>query len=403
MTGSDEKTNKSTAVATTPKSSTAEELRKRVSHAAFAFRGYNVTNLGRSPEILEHPAYGPVYARILEEASEICSDAIRRRIDLVTRVRNREESTMETYAQDVALIVATELAHVRLLEEFFEVPFSGGQMVLGYSLGEVAAVVACGVYDMAAAMTPMMTLARDCVSLSHDTTMGILFSRGPELDFDAVQKLCLQITSQGYGSIAVSSFLAPNTALLLGQGQTVDHFKRVMHETLPKTTNLRKNPHRWPPLHTPILRQANVSDRGSVMMDTAAGGFTAPTPPILSCVTGDFSYNDFNSRDILTRWVDHPQLVWNVIDKTLASGVETIIHVGPEPNIIPATFSRLSNNVTTQLNGKSLSSLGLRAMSQIVRRRRWLTGLLSSDATLLRAPFVDQIILEDWLLEQEVA
>ena len=28
--------------------------------AAFAFRGYNVTNLGRTPELLEHPAYGPI-------------------------------------------------------------------------------------------------------------------------------------------------------------------------------------------------------------------------------------------------------------------------------------------------------------------------------------------------------
>ncbi len=400
MAESVEQTDASTALAV--KVSTADDLRKRVSHSAFAFRGYNVTNLGRSPEILEHSAFGPVYEGILKEASEICSEAIRRKIDLVARVKNREDSTMETYAQDVALIVATELAHIRLLEEFFDVPFSEGQMVLGYSLGEVSAVVACGVFEMAAAMGPMMKLARDCVSLSHDTTMGILFSRGPELDFNAVNKLCLQITSEGYGSIAVSSFLAPNTALLLGQGDTLDQFKQVMHETLPKTTNIRKNPNRWPPLHTPILRQENIPDRAGVMMDTAPGGFTAPTPPILSCVTGDFGYNDFNSREILTRWVDHPQLVWNVIDKTLASGVETIIHVGPEPNIIPATFARLSNNVTTQLNGKSLSSLGLRAMSQIVRRRRWLTGLLSSDATLLRAPFVEQVILEDWLLEQEL-
>ena len=400
MSGSEDQNDASTALVA--KSTTADELRKRVSHAAFAFRGYNVTNLGRSREILEHPAYGPVYQQILAEASEVCSEAVRRKIDLVARVRNHEESTMETYAQDVALIVATELTHIRLLEEFFDVPFADGQMVLGYSLGEVTAVVACGVFEMSAAMTPMMSLARDCVSLAHDTTMGILFSRGPELDFDAVSKLCLQITSEGFGSIAVSSFLAPNTALLLGQGDTIDQFKRVMHETLPKSTNLRKNPHRWPPLHTPILRQENIPDRASVMMDTAPGGFTTPTPRILSCVTGDFSYNEFNSRDILTRWVDHPQMVWNVIDKTLASGVETIIHVGPEPNIIPATFARLSNNVTTQLNGKSLSSLGLRAMSQIVRRRRWLTGLLSSDATLLRAPFVEQIVLEDWLLEQEV-
>jgi [acyl-carrier-protein] S-malonyltransferase len=46
--------------------------------------------------------------------------------------------------------------------------------------------------------------------------------------------------------------------------------------------------------------------------------------------------------------------------------------------------------------------LGLRAASRIVRRRRpWLSNLLSENASLLRAPFVEQVIVEDWLLQQE--
>ena len=61
------------------------------------------------------------------------------------------------------------------------------------------------------------------------------------------------------------------------------------------------------------------------MLGTAPGGFTAPSPPVLSCVTGETSYNSDNSREILNRWVDHPQRVWDVVNKTLAAGVETII------------------------------------------------------------------------------
>jgi hypothetical protein len=38
----------------------------------------------------------------------------------------------------------------------------------------------------------------------------------------------------------------------------------------------------------------------------------------------------------------------------------------------------------------------------LLARRAWLTPILSSRAVLLRAPYVAQIILEDWLLEQEV-
>jgi len=239
--------------------------------------------------------------------------------------------------------------------------------------------------------------------LALDVTMGILFSRGPALDFGKVERLCLELTSEGQGAIAISSYLSPNTALLLGQADTVDRFKLAMTDVFEKKIHLRKNPNHWPPLHTPLTWQKNIPNQVGVILASSPGGFTVPQPPILSCVTGDMAYTETNSRDILTRWVDHPQKLWDVVDKMLASGVEHIIHVGPEPNIIPATFDRLNNNIAAQLDSGTLTSLGLRAISHIARRRPWLTSLIKSDATLLRAPFVEQIILEDWLLEQVVA
>ena len=47
------------------------ELIARMPTAAFAFRGYNVTNLGKTPELLEHPVYGPTFEKHLKAASEI--------------------------------------------------------------------------------------------------------------------------------------------------------------------------------------------------------------------------------------------------------------------------------------------------------------------------------------------
>jgi hypothetical protein len=57
--------------------------------------------------------------------------------------------------------------------------------------------------------------------------------------------------------------------------------------------------------------------------------------------------------------------------------------------------------VQAQLTGNSLNKLGLRAMARAVRRP-WLTALLPSRTALLRAPTVEHIILEDWLLAQQV-
>jgi [acyl-carrier-protein] S-malonyltransferase len=378
-------------------------LPEQIEKTAFAFRGYNITNLGKTPELLEHPAFGAIVEQYLKTGSEICSEAIGHKVNLLRRVRHRERGTLRTYAQSLAMIVAMELAQLKLLDEFFGIQHDKAQLIFGYSLGEITAVIAGGLFDMAAALTPILVLAGDAAQLAHGCRMGIVFSRGPAIDLNAVKKLCLEISNRGKGVIDVSSYLSPNTLLLIGQGGTINRFKRTMHQTLPTTVHLRPNRHRWPPMHTQITWQKNIPNRAGVMLATAPGGFVSPAPTILSGVTGGLDYTELNSRDILMRWIDHPQQVWDVVDRTLALGVERVIHVGPEPNIFPATFTRLSNNIAAQLSGTSITSLGLRAVSRVVRNRPWLTNLMSSDATLLRAPFVEQIILEDWLLEQTIS
>jgi [acyl-carrier-protein] S-malonyltransferase len=138
-----------------------------------------------------------------------------------------------------------------------------------------------------------------------------------------------------------------------------------------------------------------------MIMHTLPGGLQRPNPPVFSLVTGSFAYNDHNSREILNRWIDHPQRLWDAIYETLAQGIKTVIHVGPDPNLILATFNRLSDNVRAQLTGRSLNSMGLRAMSRAVTRP-WLGALLPSRTAMLRAPMVEHIVLENWLLEQEL-
>jgi len=376
-------------------------LLDRLGSTAFAFRGYNTTNLGRSSELLAHRLYGPVVERHLAEASEICADVVKQKVDLVARVRRNEETTLETYHEAIALVVGIELAQIRLLEEFFDIRLNRARMIYGYSLGELTAVVAAGIFELQDALKLPLAVAADCVALAEGVTMGVLFSRGPLLDFDEVKKLCVSLNGDGRGVIGISSYLAPNTVLLLGQGDTIDRFSRQMHDVFPKRVYLRKNSEQWPPVHTQIVWQRNIPNRVGVLMHTLKGGFTKPSPPILSLVTGKMSYNDHNSRDILNQWIDHPQRLWDAVYETLAMGMETIIHVGPDPNLIPATYHRLRDNVQAQLTGNSLNSLGLRAMARAARRP-WLTALLPSRTALLRAPTVQHIILEDWLLEQPV-
>jgi [acyl-carrier-protein] S-malonyltransferase len=377
----------------------ASHPRDRFGSFVVAFRGYNTTNLGRSTELLAHPLYGSILERYLREASQICADAVGQRVDLVQRVRQNRETDLESYHEAITLIVATSLAQLEILEEFFDFEYKRARMVFGYSLGELTAVIASGVFEMQHALKLPLAVSADCVALAENVTMGVLFSRGPVLDFDEVKRLCLHINNEGAGVIGISSFLAPNTVLLLGQYGTVDRFSQLMHDVFPKRVYLRKNSDKWPPVHTPLLWQKNIPNRVGVLAHTLPGGFTAPNPPVFSLVTGKANYNDFNAREILMQWVDQPQRLWDAVYETLACGAETVIHVGPGPNLVPATFNRLRDNVQAQLTGNSLNKLGLRAMARAVRRP-WLTAVLPSRTALLRAPAVNHIILEDWLLEQ---
>ncbi len=153
-------------------------LAERLSTTAFVFRGYNVTNLGRSAEMLAHPKFGPLIEPYLKDAGETCAEVTGRPVDLVARIRRGEEADLDHYAEAVALVMAMEMAQLRLLKEFFGVDYSQARLAYGYSLGEIAALVAGGVMAMCDALRVPLSVAKDCAELANDTTLGVLFCAG---------------------------------------------------------------------------------------------------------------------------------------------------------------------------------------------------------------------------------
>ncbi len=113
-----------------------------------------------------------------------------------------------------------------------------------------------------------------------------------------------------------------------------------MQPVLPASTHLRKNNNRWPPLHTPLLWQRQIPNRARPWtMYQMTGGFVEPSPRVLSLVTGeDFLQRGYNSREHLNRCSSTSR---NTLGRNLrhaTRGIETVIHLGPEPNLIPSTL-----------------------------------------------------------------
>lgn len=376
---------------------TREQLQAQIATTCFAFRGYDQENLGRSAELLAHASYGPIVRRRLAEATAVAAEVLRRPVDLVRRVEEKRETTLADYGEACAIIIAMEIAQLDLLREFHGVDYHQAGLVYGYSLGEIGALAAGGVWSLPDAMHIPLALADDCIALAEGCTLGVLFSKIAELPLDAMHRLALEVSCEGKGVVGISAYLSPNTLLLMGQGDSLDRLLPRVAKLIDGPVHLRKNDDSWPPMHTPIAWQRNIPTRAAQMMLSLAGGFTKPSPPVLSLVTGQRSYTDHNARDLLYRWTDQPQRLWDAVQETLSSGMQRVIHVGPAPNIIPATFRRLQSNIAAQLAG----SMSMRALSSMVSRP-WLAAILPARAALLRAPEVEQINLEDWLLEQPV-
>lgn len=375
-----------------------ELLRQKLPRAAFAFRGYNTTNLGRTNELWQVEAYRPTLEHWLTFASDVCHKAHGQRVDLVARVVGQLEADLDHYAEAVALIMAVEFAQIELLNSLHGGDYEQARTAYGYSLGELVAVACNKMITPAEAMEVPVTLANDCAALAHDVRMGILFSRSAAIEEATVVHLCEEVTAECDGVIGVSAVLSPNTYLVLGQRETLKRFKQRMKSVLPASTHLKRDANLWPPLHTPIVRQRHVPDRASVLMEKMAPVAGISQPQLFSLATGHANYTSEPAREILRRWIDHPQRLWDAVMHTLKEDIELVIHVGPGPNVVPATFQRLSDNVQQQLARMSLGGISMRAMSNLVNRR-WLANLLPNRAALLRAPAVGHIILEDWLLE----
>ena len=198
-----------------------EDLKKRISTAAIAFRGYDASNLGRSPEILEHPVFGPIARATLESASSLCSDALGEKVDLVARILAHEPTELSTFVQDIGTVVGMQIAQVRILEQVFDIPVRQARLSFGHSIGELSALVLGGVYEMEQLLPIPLSLATDCAELTADTTMGILSVHGGLLQIEDVEHLCASISRLGHGLIGPSTYLSPYQVLLIGQHDTL--------------------------------------------------------------------------------------------------------------------------------------------------------------------------------------
>ncbi len=70
-------------------------------------------------------------------------------------------------------------------------------MAFGYSLGEIAALIAGGVFEMRNALRVPLAVAQDCAELAANTTLGVLFCADPRSTWARLSGFASGSTSPG--------------------------------------------------------------------------------------------------------------------------------------------------------------------------------------------------------------
>ena len=366
---------------------------------ALAFRGYNQSNRGRTRELMAVAAYRPIVRHWRGWADRLCAEHAGLRTDLIQRVVLGEDPPPKRYAESVALVFATEMAQLEIAQEIHGVDLRAARFSFGYSLGELIALAAGGFVSPDAVLVVPLALADDCAALAGDVRLAVVFSRAEALPLGELIEACRSV-SDASEAVGVSAGVSPNTALVIGKAEKIEALPRLFPRL--RSLRIRFNDGVWPPLHTPLVRARGVCDRAARLVASTVFSFAGPAPAVFSLVTGRIAYESGDPRRVLLDWTDQPQRLWDAVRATLASDVRRVVHIGPKPNVIPSTFARLAADVTQHTQRSTAAGIGRRAVQSLVERP-WLAAMLPRDACLLRAPGIEHVVREDWLLDHAPA
>ena len=122
-----------------------------------------------------------------------------------------------------------------------------------------------------------------------------------------------------------------------------DAFKIPVH--------LRKNNGLWPPLHTPILRDPLHPESCGIALRTMGAWHAIAQPAGAFAGDGQDELQRLQQPRDARALARSSSKLWDAIYEMPSVGVETLVHVGPEPNFCPRHLQRLSDNVTAQFSG----------------------------------------------------
>ena len=295
-----------------------------MSKIAFVFPGQGAQYVGMGKDFYENEA---VSKAVFEKAKEVTG------LDIPAICFAENEEIHQTRYTQIAML-ATEVAILRALEAKNIKP----DVTAGLSLGEYAAIVACGAMEEEDAFRVVEKRGlymQEAVPVGG--AMAAVLGLGPEAVEAAVEKA----VSEGAGIVSVANYNCPGQIVITGEEKAVAQAAEVLKEAGAKRVLPLKVSG---PFHSVMMEEAGVK-LGEELKKVA---FCDCRVPYVANLTAEYVQEKEAICSLLIRQISGSVHWQQSVESMLAQGVDTFVEIGPGKTI--AGFVKKINKEVKVMN-----------------------------------------------------
>ncbi len=278
----------------------------KMAKTAFVFPGQGAQYVGMAKDFYDRL---DECRAVIDEADGLMDFDLKKILFEENDLINKTEYTQAAIlAAEVCILRAVELKGIT------------ADITAGLSLGEYAALVACGSLSFGDAMK---LVRKRGIYMENEVPAGLgAMAAVIGLDSAPVEEVCLKIAEQTGKPVSAANYNCPGQIVISGAREAVEAAAEPLKEAGAKLVSMLNVSG---PFHSPMLRGAG--DKLAAELKTVE--FACPRFPYINNVAAEIVTESEGIRGTLEHQVYSPVRWQQSMEKMLAEGVESFYEIGP--------------------------------------------------------------------------